>query len=95
MSGGPSAPGRRFPLKAGGAELRLLYGAWRDVGPRKELVPRPFTPHISPLVAFRKIGDHIIYTNKKHYKDQIPSLNEVEKVYREKYGLAESNEANT
>ena len=63
----PRAPLRRggvVPLKAGGAErCAELYGAERDVGPRKELVvylvlPRPLTPHISPLVAFRKRGGY-------------------------------------
>ena len=55
----PGAPLRRggvFPPgapQAGGAVRRRANMARRDVGPRKELVP---SPHISPLVAFRKKG---------------------------------------
>ena len=44
-SGGPSAPGRRFPLKAGEAKVRCTYMARRDVGPR--FVTPCSTPHIS------------------------------------------------
>ena len=55
----PGAPLRRggvYPLKAGGAERRRASMARRDVGPRKELVPRPLTPHISASCVPQKGG---------------------------------------
>ena len=56
-SGGPSAPGRRLsPQGRGGPSAALCYMARRDVGPRKELVPRPFTPHISASCVPQKGG---------------------------------------
>ena len=45
----------RGPLCAGEAFflLRRAGAERRDVGPRKELVPRPFTPHISAPLRVR------------------------------------------
>ena len=51
---GPLCAGEAFSLRPRGRGER--YKPWRDVGPRKELVPRSFTPHISIVLAAPKRG---------------------------------------
>ena len=52
----PGAPLRRGGVFAQAAGPGGCCKPWRDVGPRKELVPRPFTPHISTVLATPKRG---------------------------------------
>ena len=51
---GPLCAGEAFSLRPRGRGGHCK--PWRDVGPRKELVPRPFTPHISTVLATPKRG---------------------------------------
>ena len=63
---GPLCAGEAFiPSRPGGPSAALCYMARRDVGPRKELVPRPFTPHISASCVPQKggsMGGHFLLT---------------------------------
>ena len=60
---GPLCAGEAFiPSRPGGPSAALCYMARRDVGPRKELVPRPFTPHISASCVPQKGGHMVVHS---------------------------------
>ena len=59
---GPLCAGEALSPQGRGGRAALSYMARRDVGPRDRPRTSADRPHISPLVAFRKRGDYLLFT---------------------------------